>query len=503
MPGTLTPLPWLTFFDGNGNPYAGAKLFVYAAGTTTKINTYADVNLTVPNPNPMTLDSAGRTPNAVFLTSLTSYKFVLAPATDGDPPTSPIRTQDNISSVPIANVDVDVSALAGENLAAGEVAYLSDGSGGLTAGRWYRADADFPYSSVLASIVGMVPTAILSGATGTVRVMGRVTGLAGLIAGTSYYVSAAAGAFTSVAPVNARFVGIADSTTTLVIAPNPIRNLNTVVDVGICEGRLTLTSGLPVTTADVTAAGTVYFAPMRGNRIALYDGTNWNLRTFAELSLPLVLASGSNYDVFVYDNAGTPTLELGLAWTNDTTRSTALTVQDGVYVKSGAVTRRYLGTLRGSGVDQTEDSFTKRFLFNYYNRALRAMRRVESTDSWAYTTATWRQANGAVANQLAIVVGVAEEALTVTVLANSANGGAAQRNTGIGEDSSAAPVAGSVFSLTNATESHGSASFVTVPAVGYHFYTWLEHSQAAGATTWYGDNGGTIVQSGMAAQWRA
>lgn len=43
----------------------------------------------------------------------------------------------------------------------------------------------------------------------------------------------------------------------------------------ICQGRLTLTSGTPVTTSDVTAATTIYFTPYKGNRIALCGGTNF------------------------------------------------------------------------------------------------------------------------------------------------------------------------------------------------------------------------------------
>src|SRR5262245_45446838 len=141
----------------------------------------------------------------------------------------------------------------------------------------------------------------------------------------------------------------------------------------ICEGRLTLTSGAAVTTSDVTGAGTLYFTPFGGSRVALYDGARWRLHSFSERSLGLTLTSGKNYDVFLYDNAGTLTLELSSAWTNDTTRATALATQNGICVKSGAPTRRYLGTLRASGSNVTEDSLSKRFLWNYGHRCLRLL----------------------------------------------------------------------------------------------------------------------------------
>src|SRR5437667_2558437 len=90
------------------------------------------------------------------------------------------------------------------------------------------------------------------------------------------------------------------------------------VDAGLCEGRLTLTSGTPITTSDVTGATNVYWTPYQGNRIALYDGAAWSAVTFTELTLALgTLVNGQAYDVFAYSNAGVATLEL-LEWKHAT-----------------------------------------------------------------------------------------------------------------------------------------------------------------------------------------
>lgn len=70
------------FFDNNGDPLSGGKLYVYAAGTTTPVTTYTDDTGTVPNTNPVILDSAGRVPNQIWLTSGATYKFVLATSTN-------------------------------------------------------------------------------------------------------------------------------------------------------------------------------------------------------------------------------------------------------------------------------------------------------------------------------------------------------------------------------------------------------------------------------------
>jgi hypothetical protein len=381
------------------------------------------------------------------------------------------------------------------------VVYLSDGSGSLTAGRWSLADADLTYGASQAGTIGMVPTAIASAATGTIRIGGRITGLAGLNTGADYYVSQTAGDLTATAPLNAAFVGTADTTTSLVIASNPASRR---VDNGINDGRLTLSSATPVTSADVTGATSIYYTQYTGNRVTLYDGTRWTLYAFTERTLALgTLTSGLPYDVFLYDNAGTLTLE-ATAWSNGTTRATALTQQDGVYVRTGALTRRYLGTFYTTSTTQTEDSYAKRLLWNYYHRVRRPMRVIETDNSYVYTTATWRQANADTANQLEFVVGVAEVMVEARVYAMASNGTAAAStfaSVSIGVDSTTTPAANQLMvpSAMQVADFLGfaMAEHRDIPAVGRHVWVWLEISTAAGATTWYGDNGVTTRQSGI------
>ena len=65
------------FFDDNGNPLTGGKVFTYAAGTTTPLATYTTSAGTVANTNPIILDAAGRTPNEIWLAAGTLYKFIV------------------------------------------------------------------------------------------------------------------------------------------------------------------------------------------------------------------------------------------------------------------------------------------------------------------------------------------------------------------------------------------------------------------------------------------
>ena len=67
------------FFDANGVPLSGGKLYTYIAGTTTPQATYTSVSGLTPNENPIILNSEGRVSgtNEVWLDSAVSYKLIL------------------------------------------------------------------------------------------------------------------------------------------------------------------------------------------------------------------------------------------------------------------------------------------------------------------------------------------------------------------------------------------------------------------------------------------
>lgn len=216
--GTVSASPWFTGLDNDGNPISGGKLFVYDAGTNTKVDTYTEADLATPHTNPIILDAAGRA--VIFLTPGLSYKFVLAAASSDDPPSSPIKTVDDIDSVPSANPSLDILGIAGENLSASMAVYLSDGWGGTIAGRWYRTDSDAPESSIQAGVVAMVPADIAITEEGAIRLQGKIESLSGMVPGDIYYVSSTPGLLTNSAPTNAMFIGVADSTTSIIVQPS-------------------------------------------------------------------------------------------------------------------------------------------------------------------------------------------------------------------------------------------------------------------------------------------
>ncbi|CAB3731286.1 hypothetical protein [Paraburkholderia rhynchosiae] len=93
---SISPTPVQRFVDSNGNALAGGLLFTYQAGTSTKYPTYTDATGATQNTNPIVLNQRGEA--SIWLVPTQSYKFVLAPSTDSDPPTSPIWTEDNVQT---------------------------------------------------------------------------------------------------------------------------------------------------------------------------------------------------------------------------------------------------------------------------------------------------------------------------------------------------------------------------------------------------------------------
>jgi len=95
----LCPDFWSPQVDANAATYSGAKLFCYAAGGSTKQATYTDSTGGVAQTNPIIFNAKGVPDDPPWLTEGVTYKFVLAPSTDTDPPTSPIGSWDNIEGI--------------------------------------------------------------------------------------------------------------------------------------------------------------------------------------------------------------------------------------------------------------------------------------------------------------------------------------------------------------------------------------------------------------------
>jgi len=355
----------------------------------------------------------------------------------------------------------------------------------------------------------------------------------------------------------------------------------------VCEGRLTLVSGSAVPTADTFSAGTVYWTPYLGNRLALYDGSRWNVRSTGEVSVAIPSTLFRVFDVFAYDSAGTVALETvdwnqstasiasvtvgatttinatahgfvtgdligfasiqgtvgteatkglngriatvastaansftiewpstsgltntastGTCYRLNNTRATALTTQDGVLVKSGSPTRRYLGTgmTTGGGTGTSsptsglcEDSAVQRLLWSYAQRVPRKLRVTEGSLGYTYSTAVYQFVHAEPDNRATVVVGIVDRPVTLTAYSAMGSTVATTTNgtfTAFGYDTATASSADELFvGIANAAghfapmAAHGTHH----PAIGCHYYAWLEKAEGSGTQTWYPQNGG-------------
>ena len=103
MTVNLSPFanPGAQFFDDNGDPLSGGKIFTYAAGTTTPKTTYTDYTGGTAHANPIILDAAGRPPSEVWLTYGDAYKFILKDSLD-----TLVGTFDHIDGIPPININL-------------------------------------------------------------------------------------------------------------------------------------------------------------------------------------------------------------------------------------------------------------------------------------------------------------------------------------------------------------------------------------------------------------
>ena len=224
------------------------------------------------------------------------------------------------------------------------------------------------------------------------------------------------------------------------------------------QGRLTLTSGAPVMTADATAKTNVYYTPYVGNNTPIYDGANMQSYTFGELTMTLNSSnqtSGHLYDLFVFLNSAVVTIGAGPAWSSSSSRGTGagtteLQQIDGLWVNANSITLKnsstsyssipvgqatYVGTAYMTANGQTGISFKPTAaaggsnnivgLWNAYNRVPMQSLERDSTGSYTYASTTFRATNGSDSNRVSWVDGLQQTPVSArikTAMATS-NGG--------------------------------------------------------------------------------
>lgn len=268
-------------------------------------------------------------------------------------------------------------------------------------------------------------------------------------------------------------------------------------------GRLTVASGNanPAPGSIGTTFGTLYYTALTndgtitGNHFqaCIYDGTRLRLYDSAQISLALTLTNGKIYDVFLYDNSGTVTMELSAAWTNATTRADALASQSGQVVKSGTTTRRWIGTIQAAGTNLTEDSLGNAYVWNAYNQIPRKLFITQSAShSYNGGYQQWNATAGVV-EQINWVSGRADLPIVFAVQGDVGTGSgifavlATGLDTTTSPDSTVAGDASLYVTITVVTISYTfnlASAGVYAPQLGSHYIAVIEGTVSTGAVTY-------------------
>lgn len=444
--------PFVHVSDSNGNPYVGAKLYVYEVGTTTERSIYSNEGLTVALDNPLegvnASDAAGNFPR--FYQAAGTYKLRA-------------ETSAGVLIWEYDNIDTGLPAGTG-------ALPISRGGTSATTAAAARAALDVPSNSELTDLAS------------------------------------------DIADLSAQ-----------------VQNV-----ISIPQGYLTLSSGLPVITGDVSAATNVYYTPCVGNLIPIWNGTSFVVTSFTELTLALNANHLANtiYDLYVINDSGTVRLVTGPAWNTSTAGAGAIgsgagTAErerlNGLLVNKNSATMRYgattltvdarKATMVGSiFLDGSNGQVTchravgqsrKWGIWNLYSQKPVKLLVRDSTASWTYGTATIRQSNAAAGNKATVFQGLQDGPIRALFVQRLNPSNTTSQETGIGLDSTTAYAAGSKnthVALGGISVDFDVTADHTLPSgvLGVSNLNCLEKGGGAGTNTFYG--GGEFL---MTVEWMA
>lgn len=352
--------PFVHVSDSNGNPYVGAKLYVYAPGTTTPLSIYSDAALSVSIANPMTganaSDAAGNFPR--FYLAAGTYK---------------LRAETSVGVLIWQYDNIDTGLSAGS----GALPVASGGTGGTTATA-ARTNLDVPSNSQLTALSTTITTLQATLQSLAASPQGRLTLtsatpvlITGVTAGTSVYYT----------PYVGNLVPIYDGS---------LINTQT-----FAELTLTLNSN--------HVANSIYdvFVFLNSGAVTLGTGPAWNTVT---------AGSGAR-------GSGAGTTELSRTIGGFYTNANAATLRNGATTYSVNVNcATYVGSISMDGTNGQVSCLTaygqsrKWGVWNAYNRVPIQLRAGDGTASWAYSSATVRASRNDSTNSLQVFAGLAEEA---------------------------------------------------------------------------------------------
>ncbi|MBA2116782.1 hypothetical protein [Bremerella alba] len=255
--------------------------------------------------------------------------------------------------------------------------------------------------------------------------------------------------------------------------------------------RLTPSNTEPYVTTDDTGNTVLYLLPFRDNLARLYTGSAWGLAEISSLSFDLTsdndvdaasIASSSAYDVFIDYNGGSPQLALK-KWTSggfgSSSRATALTRQDGVWVLTGATDHVWVGSIYTNSSTQLDLSEGKLGIWNYYNQMLHRLNVFDDT-SHSYNGG-YRAWNNDTSLRVEFILGQKQN---IEVMGNFAAWDSTANHGGVQLD---ATTGTPIETIENRNNAYYRMAFTCMvkPSEGNHYLQCMEGTESGGSVNFY------------------
>lgn len=275
--------------------------------------------------------------------------------------------------------------------------------------------------------------------------------------------------------------------------------------------RLSLTSLAYLPTTDVAGSATIYYVPRGADynanavgrlSIPTYNGQMLTV-TSPQISLALSgLTTLTCYDLFVYWGNNALQFDPPLAWSSSgagtSTRATALSSVNGIYVKSTDISRMYVGSFLAASASTCYDTgggastSAYRYLYNAYNQVLVTVSSYYSGTSNPTGDGLWHFFPSGGANAYAILgLPTRIQFHSACNEANAASGGTALWGIAFDGSQPVAPFYSSTTSATLAAISAATGGLLLT--VGYHkIEGWYDASSGVSVN---------FVNPAMSASW--
>jgi hypothetical protein len=286
------------------------------------------------------------------------------------------------------------------------------------------------------------------------------------------------------------------------------------------QGRLSLSWGAPVMTADVVGFDYVYYVPYVGNSVPIYNGSTWSSYTITGGPPQLILGlnsayqtAGNIYDIYAFLDSGTLTIgAASVGWTSTATRPDGPANYQGIEVNGSPAgislynagtlyssiaqfEATYLGSVYMTGNGVTTMQFTPAAasggsgtilgLWNAYNRVRVTASSVDSHSSWTYSSSTWRDADNSANNSITWLDGLGHTSISAAYDATAnLSASTGSLNVGVGINAITTPAINGQISGTTALLTVHAAT-LSPPITGLNVAQAIERV-TSGTATFYG-----------------